>query len=80
MTRLFLQKRLAESIGIFSGESGEFVDETFDCKSGVRMANRAQPLHGHANLRLMRFHRDIGNRVRPVSYTHLDVYKRQRLV
>ena len=55
------QQRTPEPVRILVREGCEFVNETLRGEAGVRVAHRSPPLHGHANLCLMRFDRQVRN-------------------
>src|SRR6266481_4634187 len=50
----------------FSAGMRHFIQEYFDGKSGVGVANGAPPLHGHADLGGMQIHLQIGNAVEQI--------------
>ena len=46
---------------------GDFIEECFDGKTGVRMADGAPPLNGHADLRRVQVDLEIGKAVKDIG-------------
>ena len=65
--RLFCQQFAAKFVGIFFAGVGDFVEKGFDGEAGVRVADRAPPLHGNADFWRVQIDLHIGNAVENIG-------------
>src|SRR2546428_1876369 len=66
---LLRQHCVPEFIRIFTAGVGQLVEECFDRKAVMRVANRTPPLYRDANLRRVQIYLEIGNAVEQIRRT-----------
>src|SRR5438876_3094282 len=67
--RLFRQHCVAKFIRVLTTGMGQLVEERFDRKAVMRMANRTPPLHRDANLRRVQIYLEVWNAVEQIRRT-----------
>src|SRR6266576_3017002 len=67
--RLLRQHCAPEFIRIFTAGVGQLVEECFDRKAVMRVANRTPPLHRDANLRRVQIYLEVWNAVEQIRRT-----------